>query len=134
MSTGTLSTSERQGRSISGTAGTMVAVMLLLAILPSAAVVSSPVSVAILDFSLGAAKVSHVQRERPNPTPGMPVRVTWGAAFGHVSPACGRGVTESRGLEPQPVVGCFGDTPERPDGLFVMVRCGTVCLPPPVTA
>lgn len=108
--------------------------MLLLAILPSAAAVSSPASVAILDFSLGAAKVSHVQRERPNPTPGKPVRMTWGASFGHVSPACVWGVAGSRGLEPQAAVGCFGASAERAEGLLVMVRCGTVCLPPPIGA
>jgi len=134
MSTGTLSTSERSGRSISGTAGTMVAVMLLLAILPGAAVLSSPVSAAILDSTLGVARVSHVQRERPNPTPGKPVRMTWGAEFGKVSAAGEKPRTVSRGIGPLRAVGCVGDSPERPRRLFVMVRCGTVCLPPPVSA
>ncbi|MFM9958812.1 MAG: hypothetical protein ACKVZJ_12120 [Phycisphaerales bacterium] len=69
MGCNTLPYSERN-RSWSGSTATLVAVLLMLAVLPSAATVSSPMSAAILEASLRDARLIHVQRERPNPLPG----------------------------------------------------------------
>lgn len=141
MLSGTLPISERQPRPLTGTAGTMVAVLLLLAILPSAAAVTSPMSAAILESTLRDARVIHVQRERPNPDRQGSARadvgrVTWGAAFGSVSPA-------RMGGDAVPVIRVSGracgvviESGDRVSGdrMLVMARCGQACLPPPVGA
>lgn len=141
MFSGTLPISERHPRPLTGTAGTMVAVLLLLAILPSAAAVKSPMSAAILESTLRDARVIHVQRERPNPSRegsarGDSGRATWGATFGPVSPAQ---MTETD----VPLVRVSGrasgvviESGNRVSGirLLAMARCGQACLPPPVGA
>lgn len=119
----------------------MVAVLLLLAILPSAAAVTSPMSAAILESTLRDARVIHVQRERPNPLPSraervVAARVTWGAEFGTTGlVAAGRG-TEDTDVDAQKSFATLGwqgwGTPPVAARALAMVRGGEGCLAPPL--
>lgn len=140
----TLPSSERLSRPLTGTAGTMVAVLLLLAVLPSAAAVTSPMSAAILESTLRDARVIHVQRERPNPATarierGIAARITWGAEFGANSPAAtDRAALDARNEDFGPRLASrswigFG-APPTADRALVMVRSGEGCLAPPALA
>ncbi len=141
MFSGTLPISERNPRPLTGTAGTMVAVLLLLAILPSAAAVTSPMSAAILESTLRDARVIHVQRDRPNPSREGVARsdagrASWGATFGLASPARVSKYTDTLVRVSGRASGVVLESGDQISGarLTAMTRCGQTCLPPPAWA
>ncbi|MCA1997469.1 MAG: hypothetical protein LDL56_09600 [Armatimonadetes bacterium] len=113
----------------------MIAVLLMLAVLPSAATVSSPMSAAILEASLREARLVHIQRERPNPTPrgGVAQRDTWRSVQA-VAAALGSGGVLSATSPPISLVCRRGHVVEAVSGASapgMMVRSGMLGLPPP---
>lgn len=67
MESARLTYSEPFSRRVGASSSTLIAAMLLLAILPGAVAIAYPQSAAILEGSLADARVTHVQRMRPNP-------------------------------------------------------------------
>lgn len=129
--------SSERSRPWTGSTATVVAVLLMLAILPSAATVSSPMSAAILEASLREARLIQVQRERPDPSrPNVGAVESWRAT--QAKQAVGVGAVSAQG----PVLAAQAVGVEfKSDGhargavtLGALVRAGFVALPPPARA
>lgn len=128
-------------RSALGTGSTLIAAMLLLAILPSAVAITCPHSAAILEDSLADARIVHVQRVRPDLDRDASASSSKQRARSNDQRALARivGLSAMRSL---PVPACSracGETApsvsaDHGDGSLLAVRAGRGAIPPPSIA
>lgn len=114
----------------------VVAVLLLMAILPTAVAVTSPGSAAILETALTEPRCIYVQRERNDPARAREARLLHSLLAARVAPVSHRPTIEARRAALGPIESsvCQNDarTAEPLPTRRVMTRSGVASLPPPI--
>lgn len=114
----------------------IVAVLLLMAILPTAVAVTSPASAAILETALHEPRCVYVQRERDDPAPAREARFFHALYASRALNAAARPTTDVRRAALRPLLAFHpardARTAEPPTQRRAMTRAGVAALPPPI--